>query len=120
MLLDALHGVDLACTAELPVKIWPLILRDPFRGIVGYNNLSSWPGEQIPPLLQINLMITLLNLNSQDKGKEQLMFLKQGPTNILIQGIGKRIIHIPQPLLQDIRSHTALNGHNKQPREPLQ
>ena len=73
----------------MPKDIRPRTISNPLSRISLQRRFRTRTSQKQPPQLLIELFLSKLDIGSQHERKQQLMFLKERPTDILIERIGE-------------------------------
>lgn len=120
MVVNILEVAELSCSVELPVEIRPLVIRDPIGRIGRNGDFSCWPGEEVPPLSIVDLVVALPDLDGQHEGEEQFVLFEQTPADIFIEGVCEIVVHNVQSFLQLLGRRTVLHRQHEEADEPLE
>lgn len=104
----------------MPVNIRPGIFRNVIGNVGRNSNVSSGPSKEIPEIDLINELAALLDLDSEHKGKEQLVAFKERAAHVLVQTVGEIIIEVREALFVHVGRRGVFDAHHKQVRKPLQ
>jgi len=118
--VDIFEIKELACSIELPVDVWPLVIRNPFGWIRRHCDFSRRSWKKIPPFFVINFVIALFDFDCEYKWKQKFMFLEQWSADILVERVSEVVVHVCQSLIKHIACRTVLHTHHKESNEPLQ